>query len=159
MAGGSNLIPDPAKFTPQHFVDTVNAHERVSVFLAPTMVRRVLDYLAEQGHPLTTENLATITYGGGPMYAKDLNEALDVFGFRLAQIYGQGESPMTITYLNRDQHRALKGRIANLGEDNALLPVGQPHPQLEVAIRGERGEFLPSGHDGEVCVRGSYNFV
>lgn len=155
MAGGANLIPDPVKFTPENFVATVNAHERISMFLAPTMVRRVLDYLAANNQPLAVENIATITYGGGPMYAKDLNEALDVFGYRLAQIYGQGESPMTITYLGREQHRTLKEKIAKIDEESMpLLPVGQSHPQLEVAIRGEQGNFLPAGQDGEVCVRG-----
>ncbi|WFM73299.1 AMP-binding protein [Halomonas sp. CKK8] len=155
MAGGANLIPDPVKFTPENFVATVNAYERISMFLAPTMVRRVLDYLAANNQPLTVENIATITYGGGPMYAKDLNEALDVFGYRLVQIYGQGESPMTITYLSREQHRALKEKITKIDEESTpLLPVGHPHPQLEVAIRGEQSSFLPTGQDGEVCVRG-----
>jgi len=155
MAGGASLIPEPAKFTPENFVATVNAHDKLSMFLAPTMVRRVLDYMATCEQRLAIENLATITYGGGPMYAKDLNEALDVFGYCLAQVYGQGESPMTITYLDRNQHRSLKAIIADFGADSTqILPVGQPHPQLELAIRAEDGTFLPEGQDGEVCVRG-----
>jgi len=155
MAGGANLIPEPAKFTPENFVATVNAHEKLSMFLAPTMVRRVVDYLVTSNQPLAVENLATITYGGGPMYAKDLNDALDVFGYCLAQVYGQGESPMTITYLDRSQHRSLKESISGVGADGTqILPVGQPHPQLELAIRAEDGTFLPDGQDGEVCVRG-----
>jgi len=155
MAGGANLIPEPAKFTPENFVATVNSHERLSMFLAPTMVRRVVDYLESGNQQLAVENLATITYGGGPMYAKDLNYALDVFGYCLAQVYGQGESPMTITYLDRNQHRSLKESISGVGADGTqILPVGQPHPQLELAIRAEDGTFLPDGQDGEVCVRG-----
>ncbi len=155
MAGGANLIPEPAKFTPENFVATVNSHEKLSMFLAPTMVRRVVDYLESGNQQLAVENLATITYGGGPMYAKDLNDALDVFGYCLAQVYGQGESPMTITYLDRNQHRSLKESISGVGVDGTqILPVGQPHPQLELAIRAEDGTFLPDGQDGEVCVRG-----
>lgn len=155
MAGGTNLIPEPVKFTPENFVATVNAHEKLSMFLAPTMVKRVVDYLVAGNQPLAVENLATITYGGGPMYAKDLNDALDVFGYSLAQVYGQGESPMTITYLDRNQHRSLKKSISGFEADGTqILPVGQPHPQLELAIRAEDGTFLPDGQDGEVCVRG-----
>ena len=30
------------------------------------------------------------------MYVADLERALDIFGLRLYQLYGQGESPMTI---------------------------------------------------------------
>ena len=155
MAGGASLIPEPVKFTPENFVATVNDHEKLSMFLAPTMVKRVVDYLATCDQPLAAEKLATITYGGGPMYAKDLNDALDVFGYCLAQVYGQGESPMTITYLDRNQHRSLKESISGFGAGSThILPVGQPHPQLELAIRAEDGTFLPDGQEGEVCVRG-----
>lgn len=155
MAGGCNLIPDPEKFTPENFITTVNSNNKVSMFLAPTMVRRILDHLAISGEKLATKNLSTITYGGGPMYAKDLDEALEVFGYCLAQVYGQGESPMTITYLDKNQHKSLKSKLSEMGEDgNQILPVGQPHPQLEVAIRSKDGTFLPEGEDGEVCVRG-----
>ena len=38
------------------------------------------------------------------MYLADLEAALDVFGPRLAQIYGQGETPMTITALSKADH-------------------------------------------------------
>ena len=44
-------------------------------------------------------NLKTIYYGGGPMYAADLERALQLFGPRLYQLFGQGEAPMTITGL------------------------------------------------------------
>ena len=36
-------------------------------------------------------NVRTVVYGGGPMYTQDLLQALDVFGPRLVQIYGQCE--------------------------------------------------------------------
>ena len=39
------------------------------------------------------------------MYFEDASSALDRFGPRLAQIYGQGESPMTITALSNGRHR------------------------------------------------------
>ncbi|MBA4501672.1 class I adenylate-forming enzyme family protein [Marinobacterium marinum] len=155
MAGAANLIPAPAKFTPEHFIHTVNAHDQLSMFLAPTMIRRILDYLGTHKAHLAVNHLSTIVYGGGPMYAKDLNEALDVFGYRLAQIYGQGESPMTITCLNREQHRSLNRYLQSEAETGApLLSAGQPHAQVEVAIRAPSGELLGAGQTGEVCVRG-----
>src|SRR5258706_15301349 len=49
-------------------------------------------------------NLKTIYYGGGPMYVADLEKALGLFGPRLYQLFGQGESPMTITGLNQRLH-------------------------------------------------------
>ena len=35
------------------------------------------------------------------MYLADLEAAHATFGFKLAQLYGQGESPMTITGLDK----------------------------------------------------------
>ena len=35
---------------------------------------------------------------------KARKRALDLLGGRLAQLYGQGESPMTITHLSREMH-------------------------------------------------------
>ena len=53
----------------------------------------------------TCTNLRTIVYGGGPMYVEDLRQSLRVLGPKLVQIFGQGETPMTITSLGRDDHR------------------------------------------------------
>ncbi len=57
--------------------------------------------------------------GGGPMYFTDLEKSLQVFGTKLYRIYGQGESPMTITGLSkRDHEHALAAR------DVAMLASG-----------------------------------
>ena len=71
-----------------------------SFFAAPTMVKRLTADLENA----ELSNLKTIIYGGAPMYLADLEQALDVFGPRLAQIYGQGETPMTITALSKQDH-------------------------------------------------------
>src|SRR6266446_2862588 len=71
---------------------------RASMFAAPTMVKR----LVEAGSECDPTNIRTIVWGGAPMYVEDALHALDRFGPRLAQIYGQGESPMTITLLSKE---------------------------------------------------------
>src|SRR5258708_39356140 len=95
--------------------DLLERWSRVSLFAAPTMVRRMV------GHPAAgtakLEALRTIVYGGAPMYVADLKAAIGRFGFRFAQLYGQGESPMTITSMTRAMieaaHKA--NRDARLG--------------------------------------------
>lgn len=155
MVGGANVIPGSLKFSGESFVSTLAGHDQVSMFLAPTMIRRVLDYLAAHQPGYSASHIATISYGGGPMYAKDLEEALRVFGHRLVQIYGQGESPMTITFLGKEQHHQLTPQcLSRDAEGPPLLPVGQSHPQLEVTIQDQEGSCLPCGQEGEVCVRG-----
>ena len=84
------------------------------------------------------------------MYAADLERATQAFDHRLAQIYGQGESPMTITALSRAHH-------ADTGHPRhreRLASVGLPHSVVEVAIRDPEGRELPPESIGEVCVRG-----
>ena len=76
--------------------------EGVSLFAAPTMLSRLVN------HPLAgsvdTRPLKTISYGGAPMYVADLKRALELLGPKLCQLYGQGESPMTITGLSKLMH-------------------------------------------------------
>src|SRR5881227_1839040 len=83
-------------------LDVVARHERVSFFAAPTMLTRLAHAPEVPGAALA--NLKTIYYGGGPMYVADLEKALGRFGPRLYQLFGQGESPMTITGLNQRLH-------------------------------------------------------
>ena len=54
------------------------------------------------------------------MYVSDLERALELFGPRLTQIYGQGESPMTITsspkhLLGQSRHPRREARLASCG--------------------------------------------
>src|SRR5207248_4613247 len=83
-------------------LDVLARHERVSFFAAPTMLTRLVQ--APEVATADLGNLRTIYYGGGPMYVADLERALDIFGPRLYQLFGQGESPMTITGLSQRLH-------------------------------------------------------
>src|SRR5207302_1877369 len=75
------------------------AWPRTSLFAAPTMVKRLVECPAD----CRPEHLRTIVWGGAPMYVEDTKKALERFGARFAQIYGQGESPMTISKLSRQE--------------------------------------------------------
>jgi long-chain acyl-CoA synthetase len=148
MHAGVNVVPASGGFDPAEIVELAAHWRRASFFAAPTMVRRLVDHVAELGRQ--PKGLATITYGGGPMYLADIQRALQVIGPHFAQIYGQGESPMTITVLPRDvindsAHPRHRGRLAS---------VGHAQPMLEVTIRGDDGTELPVWAVGEVCVRG-----
>jgi long-chain acyl-CoA synthetase len=96
------------------------------------------------------ELLRTLVYGGGPMYHADLVEAMALLGNRLAQIYGQGESPMTITALSKHHH----GEAGHPRHLERITSVGIPHSVVEVTIRDADGRVLPAGEAGEICVRG-----
>ena len=143
---GVNVIPESGGFDPAEIYDLLQHWNRVSMFAAPTMVRRLLDHESD----LETERLKNIIYGGGPMYVADAQEALRRFGPKLTQIYGQGESPMTITVLTRhviadERHPRRLERLASVGLANSMV---------QVAVMDEAGAPLPPGEIGEICVQG-----
>jgi long-chain acyl-CoA synthetase len=95
-------------------------------------------------------NLKAIIYGGGPMYVADVLRAVDLLGPRLVQIYGQGESPMTITALGRAYHldRSHPRWRERLGS------VGLPFAGVEVRVVDGGDRDVATGETGEVLVRG-----
>jgi long-chain acyl-CoA synthetase len=83
------------------------------------------------------------------MYVEDAKAAFAVLGPRLAQIYGQGETPMTITAMDR----ALVADALARGDDARLASVGVAQLGMEVRIGGAGDASLPQGEVGEVLVR------
>ncbi len=148
LQGGVNVLPESGGFDGVEIAALAAHWGNASLFAAPTMVRRLVDWARGQPRPLS--GLATIVYGGGPMYLADVEDACAVLGPHLAQIYGQGESPMTITVLPR---HVIEDR-AHPRHRERLASVGYPQPMVEVSIRAPDGTPLPAGEAGEVCVRG-----
>ena len=148
LNGGINVIPTSGGFDAAECLDLAAHWRNASFFAAPTMVRRVVDAARSRGGQ--PAGLATICYGGGPMYLADIEEALAVVGPHFAQIYGQGECPMTITVLPKDvinDHTQARYR-------ERLASVGVAQSMVEVSIRDPDGRPCPAGSSGEVCVRG-----
>src|SRR5262245_1566703 len=102
IARGSHNVILSGSFDPERVLDAIAAHANVAMFAAPTMVSRLINH-AKAG-TTDTLGLKTIIYGGAPMYLADLKRALALFGPKLYQLYGQGESPMTITGLDKAAH-------------------------------------------------------
>ena len=97
------------------------------------------------------EGIRTIIYGGGPMYLADISDAIATMGQRFVQIYGQGESPMTITALSRDWH----ARTDHPRYLERLASVGTAQSVMSVRITGRDGKPLPAGETGEVEAKGT----
>ena len=143
-----HVIPSSGGFDAGEVCELIDTYPGVSFFAAPTMVKRLTRYVREHG--IDTSSIRTIVYGGGPMHFADLQEALATFGNRLAEIYGQGESPMTITAKSRTLHA-----ICNTPDrQEQLASVGMPHSVVEVRIVSDDGKPLPTGEVGEIIVRG-----
>ena len=96
--GAVNVISERETFDPHHVLGLVDRHGVThAVFLAPTMLRRLVDAAFAQGWSSPT--LRSIVVGGAALYEQDLADAITVFGPVITQMYGQGESPMTIAVM------------------------------------------------------------
>ena len=112
------------------------------------MIKRMID------HPLAgsadVTGLRSIVWGGGPMYVADAKRALGLWGPKLIQIYGQGECPMTICSLRREE-------IADIDHpryEERLGSAGRAFSNVEVRIADGGECALPAGEIGEIQVRG-----
>jgi fatty-acyl-CoA synthase len=139
--GARQVISERGGFDPDEFLDLCEYHPGSSAFLAPTMVQRVIE--TGRARP---EQLRTIVYGGGPMYVDRMKKALAAFGPVFAQIYGQGESPMTITGLRRADHENV--------DDAVLGSVGYARSGTDVAVLCDDGAVAAIGEIGEIVCRG-----
>ena len=148
LAGANQVIPESGHFDPAEIFELCRRWSGVTMFAAPTMVNRLVAH-ARKNAP-AYGGLKTIVYGGGPMYLKDIKAALDVMGPHFAQIYGQGESPMTITALSKFHI----GQRDHPRYDARLASVGVAQPAVEVRVADAHDRALPDGEIGEVLVRG-----
>jgi long-chain acyl-CoA synthetase len=145
---GAQVIPRTHGFDPAEIWELIRAHRRVAMFAAPTMLDRLVDY--RRKHPVADDNLKTIVVGGAPFYVEDAKRAVTSLGTKITQIYGQGETPMTISVLPPSayadtNHPAYEARLAS---------VGYPHSVVEVGITDEMGKLCPAGVVGEIVVKG-----
>ncbi|MEM7024892.1 MAG: AMP-binding protein, partial [Pseudomonadota bacterium] len=150
--GACQIVPASGGFDPPEifslFAPASGSLGGITLFAAPTMVKRLAEHpdAGRSAHP----GLKTIVYGGGPMYLADLELAHSKFGHRLAQIYGQGESPMCITALDKAMH-------ADSGHPryrDRLASAGAAQSVVEVRIADDDDQPLPIGEVGEVLARG-----
>lgn len=141
-----NVVPESGAFDAGEAFGLIDRWRRVSMFAPPTIVKR----MAGCPQPVDHRNLRTIVWGGAPMHVADTLGALERFGPRLAQIYGQGETPMTISVLSRRDigdrsHPRWRDRLASAGTVNCTV---------EVRVVDAEGAELPTGEPGEILVRG-----
>jgi long-chain acyl-CoA synthetase len=144
--GAVNAVVESGGFEPDEIFALFRHWPNVSMFAAPTMINRLTASSAD----CDPSNIRTLIWGGAPMYVEDAIKALDRFGPRLAQIYGQGECPMTITMLP-------KGEVADREHPRwreRLASAGRPYACVEVAVTDSDGRALRPGEAGEILCRG-----
>jgi acyl-CoA synthetase (AMP-forming)/AMP-acid ligase II len=149
--GGHQVIPPSGGFDEEEVFQVVRKMENVSFFAAPTMLHRLVESARGRGK-LGSEHypgLGTIVAGGAPFYVEDIKASVACFGPRIAQMYGQGETPLTATAMNA-YHTA---KAVESDDDLALASVGFPQTGVELQIWDDEGRQVPAGETGEIVVR------
>ncbi len=140
-------------FDPDKWLELVAAERVTNAFVVPTMLARIIERI-DAGATADLSSLQAIAYGGGRMPMELIERALHLFpNTNFTNAYGLTETSSTIALLGPQEHRQ-----AHSSDDPSIRArlgsVGQPLPTVEIEIRDEDGQVLPTGQRGEVYVRG-----
>jgi acyl-CoA synthetase (AMP-forming)/AMP-acid ligase II len=151
LYAGRRIMYLPA-FDATEWVRVASDEAITHAMVVPTMLGRILQALEDAGTELPA--LHHLSYGGGRMPLELVERTLrDLPQVDLVNAYGLTETSSTIAMLTPDDHReafaspdpAVRARLGS---------VGRPLPSLEVQVRGEDEQALPTGAKGEIWVRG-----
>ena len=145
--GAASAFPSVKSFEPPCIFAAIEKYRATTLFLAPTMINILVASPDKSNYDLSS--LHTVIYGGSPMYSEHLIEAMRCFGNIFVQVYGLGESPMTITTLPKEEHLVgddpdRKRRLGSAGRETA---------NVRIRVVDEQGNQLPPGQPGEIVVR------
>jgi len=146
--GAANVILYVKTFDPKIVFETIQKRKVTNMFMAPAMIKRLVTSPDIDKYALSS--MKCIHYGGAPIYVEDLKEAVRKMGQVFVQLFGQAESPMTISYLCKKEH-LLEGTEDQM---KRLTSAGIPRTDVEVKIFDEKDNELPPERMGEIVVRG-----
>jgi acyl-CoA synthetase (AMP-forming)/AMP-acid ligase II len=145
--GALNVILESKSFDPELVFKTIERYRVTNMFAAPAMVKMMVDHPAVSRYDHSC--LRSVIYGGAPMLVEDLKEALEKLGPCLVQLFGQGEAPMTITYLPHRDH-VFEGSPE---KEKRLASAGISRTDVEVRIFDPDDNELPPGKIGNIVTR------
>ncbi|WP_432853618.1 AMP-binding protein [Amycolatopsis sp. CA-161197] len=128
-------------FDPGSYLDSIARHHVTEVNLVPTMLGLLL---TESSVDLSAVD--TIVYGASPMPKPLIQEAMERFGPKFVQYYGQTEAPLCQTVLGKADH--LRGEL--------LGSCGHPAVDAELVLTDPDGNPVPRGEIGEIRVRAPF---
>lgn len=148
--GRQQILP---RFDAEVVLDTIERERVTTMFLAPTMIIKLLDADAKKKRDLSS--LHSAVYGGAPMAAEQVAMAMRRWGPVFAQLYGLWEAPQFFTAMSQKQHiEALES-----GAVHRLASAGTPITFGKVGILDADGRLLPFGEEGEVVTAGDHLMV
>ncbi len=131
-------------FDPLRVLQAIERFRITCILLVPTMIYALLDHPRFGEYDLSS--LETVFYGASSIAPARLREAIEKMGLIFFQFYGQVEAPTSVSVLRRAEH--------DVNDPMRLASCGRPVPWVHVALLDDRGQEVPDGEPGELCVRG-----
>ncbi|WP_295549255.1 class I adenylate-forming enzyme family protein [uncultured Pseudacidovorax sp.] len=131
---------------PGDILDAVERESANLLFAPPTLVYGMLD--EQMRSPRALSSLQVLMYAGSAISPARLQQAMQVFGPILMNVYSQSELIYPVTSLTREDH----ARIA-AGDAHLLASAGRATAQGEVSIMDDDGRLLAPGQVGEIVTR------
>ncbi len=148
MAFGGTIVSIP-RADPKSVLGAIQDHSVTHTFLPPTVIYMMLSDPDAKNYDCSSMDY--LVYGGAPMSADRVSEAIEVFGPCMTQIYGQAECPVTIGILTPEEHvEAVKDQE----KKHRLLSCGRPPVFVRTEIMSDDGLLLEPREWGEIVVRG-----
>ena len=142
-------------FSPPAVIDAIE-RDRIEFFTAgPSLIDMLVAEIrrrAADGNAPDLSSLTEIAYGTAPITPTSLTAAIEAFGCRLRQIYGNTESQSMISLLAPEDHQPGNPHLASAGR----VSFGW---EVTIADPSDRaGKALPPGATGEILIRGECLF-
>jgi len=134
-----------ARFEPAEFLKAIVKHRATSIHVVPTMLAIVL--AQPEIESANMSSVRTVVYGASPMPLPVIKRALELWGPRFIQYYGQTEAPLFIARLDQQDHAGPKRR---------LLACGRPSVDCEIRLIDDKGDDVPAGEQGEIALRAPF---
>ncbi len=128
------------KFDPAESLEVIDRHAVTNVHLVPTQFHRLLRLDATTREAFSGKSLQVVWHGAAPCPPDVKRRMIEWWGPVVSEYYGSTEGSI-VTMANAKEWQAHPGT------------VGKPTALVEVTIRDDAGQVLPSGESGQIYVK------
>ncbi|RLT93988.1 fatty acid--CoA ligase [Ketobacter sp.] len=146
-AGAKNVVL--SEFTPAGCLQAIRDFGISKMFIVPAAMQFVLADPTCKDTDFST--LKYMVYGASPIPLPLLKKAMDVFQCGFIQLYGMTETIGYGTYLPAEDH--------DPNGNPRMRSAGKTRPGIEVEIKDNDGNPVPTGTIGEICIKSPSNMI
>src|SRR5881296_1476330 len=138
MVGGTVVVM--RKFDPEEALRLVERHRCTTTFMAPTLLKRIVDLPAEARARYDVSSMRSLVIAAAPCPMRVKEQAVAMFGPVLYEFYGSTELGVNTVLRPEDVLRKPGS-------------CGRAAPGVELAVLDDDGRPTPTGTPGELYVR------